>query len=75
MSADRAGLVRLGFGHWSLVESLRPDVAYPDRKVRRARSAITEVYSSPCPCPADHVEVWARSLEGDGCEPALEADG
>ena len=69
VSADPAGLVRLGFAHWSALESLRPDVAYPDRKVRRARAAITEVYSSPCDCPADHLELWARPLQGDGCAP------
>ena len=60
------GLVLVGFGHASLVDSLRPDVAYPTRKVRRAKSAVTEILASPCDCADAHVEVWARPIPRPG---------
>jgi hypothetical protein len=60
--SDDAGLVLVGYGHASLLECLRPDLAYPGRKVRRAQVLFTQVFAQPCDCGDDHVEVWARRL-------------
>lgn len=62
---------RVGYGHASLIDSLRPDVAYPGRRVKAARSMITTIFAKPCHCPDEHVEVWVRyqlpeHLESDG---------
>jgi hypothetical protein len=51
-------LVFVGYAHFSLVEGLRPEIAYPDRKIRKGRQAVTTVTAAPCDCPDRHVEVW-----------------
>jgi hypothetical protein len=51
--------VLVGYAHASVVESMRPDIAYPNRKVRAARSAFLEVTAVRCDCPEGHIEVWA----------------
>lgn len=52
--------VRIGYAHASLIGCLRPDVAYPGRKVRAGTRVDTSITASPCECPDDHVEVWVR---------------
>jgi hypothetical protein len=55
--------ILLGYGHASLVESLRPDVSHPTRKIRRATKVIATITAKPCDCPDDHVEVWVRPVK------------
>ena len=51
---------RIGYGHASLIGILRPELAYPGRKVARGRTVTTTLYAEPCNCPDDHVEIWVR---------------
>ena len=59
-------LIRVGYAHASLIGSLRPDVAHPERKgktkIPRAKASLTTIYANPCQCPDDHVEVWVRPV-------------
>lgn len=52
--------ILIGYGHASLIGALRPDVAYPKRKVRRGSKVVTTITATPCDCPDAHVEVWVR---------------
>jgi hypothetical protein len=60
LRSGRGASIQLGYAHASLIDTLRPDIAYPGRKVRPARAVVTELYAEPCDCPDDHLEVWAR---------------
>lgn len=50
----------IGYSHASLIGCLRPDVAYPDRKIRAGKSVVTTITKDPCDCADEkgHVEVW-----------------
>lgn len=61
-------MILLGWSHASLIETLRPDIAYPSRRVRQARSVVTEIFSSPCDCSDRHIMVYVGEGEDD---PAL----
>jgi hypothetical protein len=61
-----AELIRIGYSHASLIGCLRPDVAYPDRKVRRGNRVVTTITAEPCDCADEHVEVFVRKVESDG---------
>jgi hypothetical protein len=52
--------ILIGYGHASLIGALRPDVAYPKRKVRRGTAVVATITATPCDCPDAHVEVWVR---------------
>jgi hypothetical protein len=54
--------VLIGYTHASVVGCLRPDVAYPDRKIRAGTSVVETITARPCLCPDAHVEVWVRAL-------------
>lgn len=56
-------LILVGFGHASIIDTLRPDVAYPSRKVKVAKSIFTELLASPCTCSGLHVSVWVQPVE------------
>jgi hypothetical protein len=55
-----ADLGHIGYTHASLIADLRPDSAYPNLKVRQAKSVLSTVTAAPCSCPDEHVEVWLR---------------
>ena len=63
MADPPADLIRAGFTHASVIGILRPEVAYPTRKVKAGEYARATIYRDPCPCPDDHVEVWVRRTE------------
>lgn len=56
-------LIKIGYGHASMINCMRPDIAYPDRKIRTASRVYTEILKDPCPCPDEHVEVWVRPVK------------
>ena len=62
MSPRRPALIMIGYGHASLIGILRPDLAYPDRKVQQGKRVLTRIDAEPCACPDDHVEVWVRRI-------------
>ena len=58
--------ILIGYAHASLIGALRPDIAYPTRKIRRGAAVITTITAAPCDCSDTHVEVWVREwLGGD----------
>jgi hypothetical protein len=54
--------VLVGYAHASMMDSLRPDLAYPDRKVRATPEVMTAISARPCACHSEHVEIWARKI-------------
>jgi hypothetical protein len=52
-------LVFVGWAHFSLLESMRPDYVHRDRSIAGAARATTGIMGTPCDCPEVHVEVWA----------------
>lgn len=58
---DLPELTFIGYMHSSVINGHRPDIAYPHRKIRPAKKSYCMVYSNPCPCPDDHVELWVRN--------------
>jgi hypothetical protein len=48
----------LGYVHASVLGQLRPEVAYPDRKVKPSQSCLTTLLREPCHCGSEHLEVW-----------------
>lgn len=55
--------ILVGYGHAAILDTLRPDITHPARKVRRARSIITTVFADPCKCADEHVEIWVRRVD------------
>lgn len=55
--------ILVGFTHASIIGCLRPDIAYPKRKIRAGTKVHTSITAVPCDCPDDHVEVWVRGLD------------
>jgi hypothetical protein len=60
VSADGPPFISIGYAHASLIGMLRPDVAYPKRKVRAGVKVHATITAAPCECPDEHVEVWVR---------------
>jgi hypothetical protein len=52
----------VGYDHASIIGCLRPDVAYPDRRIRAGTRLVTEITRKPCPCPDDHVAVFVQPV-------------
>jgi hypothetical protein len=61
----KRNLIFIGYMHASVIGGHRPDIAYPDRKIRRAAKSYCDVHSEPCPCADEHVEVWVRRINGN----------
>lgn len=57
-------LIFIGYEHGGIIGCLRPDVAYPDRKIRAGTKVHTTILAKPCPCNDEkgHVEVWVRRI-------------
>ena len=55
--------IKIGYGHVGLIGSLRPDIAYPERKIRPGGRVVTTITSKPCECDDEHVEVFVRRLD------------
>jgi hypothetical protein len=58
MPSDDDDLIFIGYTHASIIGVHRPDVAYPDRKIRRGKKSYGDIHSEMCPCADKHVEVW-----------------
>ena len=58
-------LILIGYDHASIIGCLRPDVAYPDRKIKAGKSVVTTITAKPCDCADEHghVEVFVRKVE------------
>jgi hypothetical protein len=54
----------VGYAHASLLRGLRPDLAYPDRKIRGAKRSVTTITKDPCDCPDEHVKVYVSAPYG-----------
>jgi hypothetical protein len=59
--------VRLGYAHAGLIGSLRPDVAYPHRKIKAGSRVVTVITSKPCDCDDEngHIAIYARRIDGE----------
>jgi hypothetical protein len=54
--------IHVGYTHASIIRILRPDVAYPDRKVAASSAALGTTTSQPCQCPDEHVAVYVLPM-------------
>jgi hypothetical protein len=54
----------VGYAHASIIGAMRPEVAYPDRKIRAAKRSVGDITAELCLCDDDagHVEVWVKPL-------------
>ena len=54
----------IGYDHAGIIGCLRPDVAYPDRKIKAGTKVHTTITAMPCDCGDErgHVEVFVRRV-------------
>lgn len=59
------GLILIGYDHASLIDSMRPDLAYPGRKIRAGTDCVTRITATPCECGDEkgHVEVFVKRIQ------------
>lgn len=60
-----AELISVGYSHASLIAGMRPDLAYPGRKIRAGTDCVTRITATPCECADEkgHVEVFVRRIQ------------
>ena len=60
----KRNLIHVGYAHAGIIGCLRPDVAYPDRNIRRATKVHDTILAEPCDCADEkgHVEVFVRRV-------------
>lgn len=58
-------LIFVGYDHAGIIGGLRPDVAYPSRKIKRAKACVSTITAELCDCPDEkgHVEVFVRLVK------------
>jgi hypothetical protein len=60
--AEAEPVYEVGFGHMTILSTLRPDITYPGSKGRQAAHVVTKILAKPCPCPDPHVVVLVRRV-------------
>jgi hypothetical protein len=63
-SDDLEEVFFVGYDHASIIGCLRPDLAYPDRKIRAGKRLVTTITAEPCDCPDEHVKVFVSRPYG-----------
>lgn len=58
----KRNLIFVGYTHASVIGIHRPDIAYPDRKIKAGKKSVGDITTEPCACADDHVEVFVRRI-------------